>query len=325
VSFVIGDTPLTQVEGVFVKVECVNPCGSIKDRIVAYILKESLRQGLLVPGQHIIEATSGNTGIALAYFGAIHHHPVSIVMPEHMTNERKLLIKRFGAELILVSREGSFAEAVQVRDELAAKHGWFRPDQFSNPLNAECHYQTTGREILRQVDPYHSVIGSFVAGVGTGGTLIGVGRALREWFPNVKVIAVEPAEAAVMSGGAPGEHGIQGIGDGFIPHIASNGLGGLNPMIDDVIQVSTDEARGAAKYLQSKHGICVGMSSGANFAAAKKVGGLAGSVVTIFPDGFSKYSCQGLLKASKPSCPFRDRCPEPLPGGWGENFRLSSV
>lgn len=315
--FGIGETPLVQVDGIFAKLECVNPCGSVKDRIVEFILKESTRLGYLKPGERIIEATSGNTGIALAYYGALHGHPVTIVMPEHMTEERKKLILRFGAELILVSREGSFGEAVRVRDELALRNGWFMPDQFSNPLNPQCHYQTTGREILRQVSHFHSPISALVAGVGTGGTLIGIGRAIREWFPDAKIIAVEPSESAVMSGGPAGEHGIQGIGDGFIPPIASDGAGGLHPLIDDVIQVSTDEARGAARYLQNKHGLCVGMSSGANFAAARKVGSLTGSVVTVLADGYSKYSCQGLEKASRPACPFRNRCPEPLPAGMG--------
>jgi cysteine synthase A len=316
-QFGIGETPLTQIEGIFVKLECVNPCGSVKDRIVDYILRESSRTGVLKPGQRIIEATSGNTGIAMAYYGRQHRHPVSIVMPEHMTEERKKLILSFGAELILVSREGSFAEAARVRDELATKNGWFNPDQFSNPLNPDCHYKTTGREILRQISHFHAPIGAVVAGVGTGGTLIGVARAIKEWFPSARIIAVEPSESAIMSGGPAGEHGIQGIGDGFIPAIASDGHGGLHPLIDDVIAVSTDEARGAARYLTSKHGICVGMSSGANFAASKRVGTLYGSVVTVFADGYSKYSCQGLTKATSPACPFRNRCPEPLPGGMG--------
>jgi cysteine synthase A len=200
---------------------------------------------------------------------------------------------------------------------LAAKNGWFNPDQFSNPLNAKCHYKTTGREILRQISSFHAPIGAFVAGVGTGGTLIGVARAVKEWFPKARIVAVEPSESAIMSGGPAGEHGIQGIGDGFIPPIAGDGHGGLHSLIDEVVCVGTDEARGAAKYLQNKHGLCVGMSSGANFAAAKMLGTLSGSVVTLFADGYSKYACQGLIKASAPPCPFRNRCPEPLPAGMG--------
>lgn len=307
-----GDTPLVKVEGVLAKLECVNRTGSVKDRIVDYILRESERLGLLKPGQGIVEATSGNTGIALAYFGSLLGHPVTIVMPEHMTEERKKLIVRYGAQLLLVSKEGSFAEAVRVRDELVAKNGWFCPDQFSNPLNTECHYKTTGQEILRQVSHFDSPIQAVVAGVGTGGTLIGIGGAIKEAFPNARIFAVEPSESAVMSGGQPGEHGIQGIGDGFIPSIASDGNGGLHQLIDEVIRVSTDEARGAAKYLQSRHGICVGMSSGANFAACKKITAFGGSIVTVFADGYAKYSCQGLSKAIQPACPYKNRCPETL-------------
>lgn len=313
----IGRTPLTQVDGVYVKLECVNPCGSVKDRIADYIIRESVRLGLLKPGMRIVEATSGNTGIAMAYYGKKHGFPVTIVMPENMTEERKQLIRGLGAELILVSREGSFAEAVEVRDRLAQEPGMFCPDQFSNPLNVQCHYETTGAEIIRRMYQLHSPIRAFVAGVGTGGTLIGVGRALRERYPNVRIVAVEPTESAVMSGGPAGEHGIQGIGDGFIPPIASDGAGGLHPMIDEVVQISTKEARIAARYLQHKHGICVGMSSGANFAASLKVKSLFGPVVTILADGYSKYTCQGLRKASDPPCPFADRCPEPLPAGLG--------
>jgi len=320
VARVIAETPLVCVEGVFAKLECLHPCGSIKDRIAEFIIVASTRAGSLKPGQHIVEATSGNTGIALAYYGAKHGHPVTIVMPENMTEERKALIRRLGAELILVSRKGSFAEAVVVRDELAKKNGWFCPDQFSNPLNAQCHYETTGREILHQLSSLSAPPTAFVAAVGTGGTLIGVGRALKEWYPDVRIVAVEPSESAVMSGGEAGEHGIQGIGDGFIPAIASDGKGGLHPLITDVVSVSTDDARASAKYLQSSHGLCVGMSSGANFAAAHRLGRISGPVITVFADGYSKYSCQGLQKALNPSCPFANRCPEPLPNGLGLDY-----
>ena len=313
----IGKTPITLLDGIYAKLECVNPCGSVKDRIADYIIRESSRAGTLKPGMRIVEATSGNTGIALAYYGKKYGYPVTIVMPENMTEERKALIRGLGAELILVSKEGSFAEAVEVRDKLALEPGMFCPDQFSNPLNVQCHYETTGAEIIRRMYQLHSPIRAFVAGVGTGGTLIGVGKALRERYPKVRIIAVEPKESAVMSGGSPGEHGIQGIGDGFIPPIASDGQGGLHPMIDGVIQVSTDEARSAARYLQSKHGICVGMSSGANFVAAQQLKNLFGPVVTILADGYSKYTCQGLRKANDPPCPFANRCPEPLPAGLG--------
>ena len=162
VAVAVGDTPLVEVDGVFAKLECVNPCGSIKDRIGKYILEESLRRGLLQPGQRIVEATSGNTGIAFAWFARQLGHPITIVMPEDMTDERKEMIRSLGAELVLCSKVGSFAEAAAIRDRLASENGWFNPDQFSNPLNAECHETTTGEEIVRQLP--ERTIDAFVAG-----------------------------------------------------------------------------------------------------------------------------------------------------------------
>lgn len=171
----VGETPLIEVDGVYAKLECTNPCGSIKDRVALYILRESRERGLLRPGQHIVEATSGNTGIALAYFAGLTGHPITVVMPEDMTDERKAILRELGAELVLVSKDGSFAEAARVRDELAARNGWFNPDQFGNPLNVACHETTTGAEIVAQVRARGLPrVDAFVAGVGTGGTLVGV-------------------------------------------------------------------------------------------------------------------------------------------------------
>ncbi len=298
----VGFTPLLDIEGVLAKLECVNPCGSIKDRIVRFILEESRRRGLLVPGQRIIEATSGNTGIAMAYFGRELGHPVTIVMPEDMTEERKEMIRALGAELVLCSREGSFAEAAAIRDRLAAENGWFNPDQFSNPLNAECHFATTAQELLQQCGGRQ--IDAFVAGVGTGGTLVGIGRALHEVNPEVRVVAVEPEESAVMSGGAAGSHGISGIGDGFVPALAAGSRDGLDPIIDEVIRVSTAEAVEAARHLAQAHGYCVGISSGANFIAAKLLAERFKTVATVFPDGFTKYRSRGLERCEAGRCPF---------------------
>jgi cysteine synthase A len=230
----VGKTPLVEVDGIFAKMECTNPLGSIKDRIASYIIDESERRGLLKPGMEIVEASSGNTGIAFAFFAREKGYPITVVMPENMSEERKRIMNTLGAKLVLCSA-GNFAEAAQIRDDMVASDpNCFNPDQFSNPLNVECHYKTTGEEILYQMRPQAERIDAFVAGVGTGGTLIGVGQRLREMFPDVKVIAVEPAESPVMSGGEPGLHGIQGIGDGFIPAIATDGAGGLHPLIDDV-------------------------------------------------------------------------------------------
>ena len=300
-----GDTPLVDVEGVYAKLECTNPCGSVKDRIAEYILRRSEELGLLRRGMHIVEATSGNTGIAFAYYAALRGYGITIVMPENMTEERKQMVRSLGAELILCSAEGSFAEAARIRDALAADNGWFNPDQFSNPLNVECHFETTGREIVEQVARHTDrPIGAFVAGVGTGGTLVGVGRRLRSVFPNVHVAAVEPAESAVMSGGAAGRHIIFGIGDGFVPPIASDGHEGLEPIIDSVVRIPGEEARAEALRLAEVHGFCVGISAGANLLAAKQLADRHGVVVTVFPDGYAKYQSLGLHHCQAGGCRF---------------------
>lgn len=300
----VGATPTLEVEGILAKLECVNRTGSIKDRIAWAILSESKRKGLLRPGQPVVEATSGNTGIAMAYFGAKLGHPVTIVMPENMTEERKARIRGFGAELILCSVEGSFAEAAEIRDRLAKDRGWFNPDQFSNPLNPECHRATTGQELIGQAEK----IDAFVAGVGTGGTLIGVGQALRDRWSDVGVFAVEPAESAVMTGGAAGPHAIYGIGDGFIPAIASDGAGGLHPMITGVEVITSDEAIEAANWLRTEHGLCVGISSGANYLAAKRLQSRYGTVATVFSDGYMKYQGHGLCAAEPGRCKHEKKC-----------------
>lgn len=301
----IDETPLIQVGGVFVKLECVHPCGSVKDRIAKYILKEAQASGALAPGQPIVEATSGNTGIAFAYYGTRLGHPVTIVMPEHMTDERKQLIRDLGAHLVLCSAEGSFAEAAAIRDRMAAETGAYNPDQFGNPLNVECHRSTTGAEIVRSISR-PTGRAAFVAGVGTGGTLIGVGLALKQAWGEVYLVAVEPAEAAVMTGGANETHGIFGIGDGFIPALAGDGVGGLHPMIDSVEVVSTADAMSAATELREDHDLCVGVSSGANYLAAQKLCGRFDTVITVFADGYQKYCSVGLERTAK--CPFGDRC-----------------
>lgn len=304
----VGKTPLTRIDGVWAKLECPNPCGSIKDRIAAFILLEARRRGDLQPGQAIVEATSGNTGIALAYYAHLLGHPITIVMPEHMTEERKAIIRRLGATLVLCSKEGSFAEAAAIRDRIAAETGAYNPDQFSNQLNVACHRATTGPEIVRDMAADFPRPVAFVAGVGTGGTLIGVGTALREAWGEVWVVAVEPAEAAVMTGGPNGPHGIYGIGDGFVPALASDGQEGLHPLIEEVVVVSTADALAAAQALSDNHGLCVGVSSGANYVAAHRLAGRFPTVVTIFADGHHKYHSAGLDAPREVVCPFAPRC-----------------
>ncbi len=303
----VGNTPLLKVDEIYAKLECTNPLGSIKDRMAKYIIDQSEKLGLLKPGMTLIEATSGNTGIALSYFGRKKGYPVVLVMPKNMTDERKRILRKLGAKLILCS-EGNFLEATSIRDKLAQNNGYFSPNQFSNQLNVECHYETTAQEILDQIKQYSDSLGAFVTGVGTGGTLIGCGKRLKEAFPDIKILAVEPSESPVMSGGDPGLHGIGGIGDGFIPPLISNGLGGLNELIDDVICISTDEALRAAKYLAKEKAMCVGMSAGANFAAAKQAFEKYGVTVTIFPDGFLNYRSQGLERVGRDPCPNRKKC-----------------
>lgn len=305
----VGNTPIVEVDGILAKLECCNPCGSIKDRIAEFILRKSKASGVLQPGQPIIEATSGNTGIAMAYYGREAGHPVTIVMPENMTEERKALIRGFGADLILCSVEGSFAEAAEIRDRLAIERGWFNPDQFSNPYNVECHRTTTGAELIGQLEGRQ--VDAFVAGVGTGGTLIGIGEALREHYPNVHLAAVEPAESAVMTGGEAGPHAIYGIGDGFIPAIAGDGSGGTHPLIDEAIVVSSKEAIDAALELKEKYDLCVGISSGANFVAARRLHARFKTVATVFADGFEKYTAHGLTRCEG-GCAHADRCSFPI-------------
>ncbi|HLG19724.1 MAG TPA: cysteine synthase family protein [Bdellovibrionota bacterium] len=298
-----GRTPLLEVGGIYTKLECSNPTGSVKDRIAFFILEESERQGWLRPGMKIVEATSGNTGIALAYFGVQKGYRVVIVMPENMTEERKQLIRDLGAELILC-RAGDFAEAALIRDKMCKEPETFNPDQFSNPLNVVCHYKTTGQEILAQMSAHSDSIDAFVAGVGTGGTLIGVAQALKERFPKIHIAAVEPSESAVMSGKKADRHGIPGIGDGFIPDIVRGARKGLHDWIDEVVCIDSGSAKSAAIVLQQRYNFCVGISSGANFMAAKRLAGRFKTVVTVFPDGYSKYKTEGLRHCGEGRCPY---------------------
>jgi cysteine synthase A len=290
----VGNTPLVRVDEVYAKLECVNPTGSIKDRMVKFILDESEKSGLLKKGMVIVEATSGNTGIALAYFGRQKGYSVKIIMPDNMTEERKELIRGFGAELILSPAKQGFLQALWMRDNMVREGNCFTTDQFSNYLNSECHYQTTGQEVIRQLEAESVSPRAFVAGVGTGGTLMGIAKALREVNPNIFIAAVEPSESAVMSGGEPGPHEIGGIGDGFVPALVKDEEGNLSPVIEEVMQVDSDEAIAGSKILAKNFGFCVGVSSGANFVASKRLRKRFENVVTVFPDSFTRYESLGL-------------------------------
>ncbi|MFH0799745.1 MAG: cysteine synthase family protein [Pseudomonadota bacterium] len=300
----VGNTPLIEVDGIYAKLECVNPCGSIKDRIDKYIIEKSEENGDLKPDMTLVEATSGNTGVALSFYGREKGYDVTIIMPENMTRERKELITRLGAKLILCSAKGGSAEACAIRDEFLKKPGYFSTNQFANVLNAECHYKTTGQEIIGQIKGYSETIDVFVAAVGTGGTLIGVARALKEAYPAVKIIAVEPAESAVLSGGKPGPHSIQGIGVGFIPDLVKGEDGKLNKIIDEIKTVTSEQAKESAFQIEKISGCCVGVSSGANFFIAKEMAKGHKAVVTVFPDGYEKYKSEGLKHCKKGRCKY---------------------
>ena len=286
VSDFVGNTPFVQLsDKIYAKLESVNPGGSIKDRPVKWIIDDAERNNLLKPNDTIIEATSGNTGIALAMIGAERDYNIKIVMPCDMSEERKMLLKMFGADLIEVP-EGDFEHAISLKDELAKKNGYFSLNQFNNPLNIECHYKTTFKELLNHSLTIGKYISAFVSGTGTGGTIMGVQRGFSEFDNRVKMVAVEPAESPVMSGGEKGPHGIQGIGDG------SQFLVDLKK-IDDIMVISTNDAKLRCKQLALKNGLLVGISAGANILAAERwveKNNPSGIVFTILCDRGERYS-----------------------------------
>ncbi|RLD82837.1 MAG: cysteine synthase [Bacteroidetes bacterium] len=303
-SSLIGNTPLLEIEFLFrgekrklyAKAENLNMTGSIKDRMAFHILEQGYKRGILKPGNLIIEATSGNTGIAFAAIGRALGHPVTIFMPSWMSEERINLIRSLGAEIVLVSREGGgFLGSIRRAEELAqATEGAFLPRQFSNEDNVEAHFQTTGPEIWWQLR-FRSIFPDvFIAGVGTGGTIMGTGRFLKEKHPSIKIRPLEPANSPTLSTGHKiGKHRIQGISDDFIPDILN--LKGL----DEIVSVDDGDAIIMAQKLAEELGIGVGISSGANFIGALMAQEKLGKdsvVVTIFPDDNKKYLSTDLLR-----------------------------
>lgn len=286
-----GNTPMVRINrlarkgsaSIFAKIEFFNTCGSIKDRICQSMIEEAERQNSIKPGNTIVEPTSGNTGIGLAFVCAVKGYKLVLTMPETMSVERKNMLKAFGAELILTEGSRDMIGAVERAQDLADNRGYFQPQQFKNPANPAAHRKTTAREIIRQAGSPDA----FVAGVGTGGTITGVGEVLKkEVGEHVKIIAVEPLKSPVLSGGRPGLHGIQGIGAGFIPSVLNKDI------IDEIIQVSDEEAFETSKRLIREEGILCGISSGANFFAAMKVAGKLGEgkkVIVVFPDTGERY------------------------------------
>jgi len=286
----IGNTPLLKLEGedVYAKAEFLNPGGSIKDRVALAMLEGAERDGKLNKDSIIVEPSSGNTGIGLALVGRLKGYKVRVVMPEGMSDERKKLISMLGAELVLTPDEEGIAGAVARAEEICAQDPLvFMPKQFENPDNPRVHYEGTAREIWRQMG---GDISAFVAGVGSGGTLQGVGTYMKERKPDVRVIAVEPKNVSALLGHEPGLHQIQGIGDGFVPGVLDVSL------VDDVVEVTDEDAIETTRQLGRDFGLLVGISSGANVWAARKVViSLGGNVATVLPDRAERYFSTTLL------------------------------
>jgi cysteine synthase A len=292
----IGNTPLLQYDHEFAtilcKIESKNPGGSVKDRVALFMIEEAEKQGLLTPGTQIIEATSGNTGIGLCAIAAAKGYPITIVMPDTMSVERRLLMAAYGANVVLSPGCEGMAGAIALSEKLAAEaEKAFIPGQFTNPANAKAHYETTGPEIWRDTE---GKIDIFVAGIGTGGTITGAGKFLKEKNPHIRIIGVEPATSAVLSGGEKGSHGIQGIGAGFIPEVLDRSI------LDEVIPVTDDAAMDMARKYAASQGLLIGISSGAALWAAleiaKRPENSGKTIVTLLPDSGERYLSTGLYK-----------------------------
>ncbi|MED4831391.1 cysteine synthase A [Geobacillus stearothermophilus] len=291
VTELIGDTPAVKLNrivdedsaDVYVKLEFMNPGSSVKDRIALAMIEAAEKEGKLKPGDTNVEPTSGNTGIGLAMVAAAKGYKAVLVMPDTMSLERRNLLRAYGAELVLTPGAQGMRGAIEKAEELAREHGYFMPQQFKNEANPEIHRLTTGKEIVEQMGDQ---LDAFVAGIGTGGTITGAGKVLREAYPNIKIYAVEPADSPVLSGGKPGPHKIQGIGAGFIPDILDTSI------YDEVITVTTDEAFAAARRAAREEGILGGISSGAAIHAALKVAkelGKGKKVLAIIPSNGERY------------------------------------
>lgn len=301
ITELIGDTPivkLSKIVGensaeVYAKLESFNPLSSVKDRICLSMIEAAEKQGKIKPYATIIEPTSGNTGIGLAYICAQRGYELILTMPESMSVERRGILKALGAEVILTEAAKGMKGAIEKAQQLADKNGYYQPQQFKNPANPEIHRRTTAKEILEQV-PY---LNAFVAGVGTGGTITGVGEQLKKKNKDIQIIAVEPEGSPVLSGGNAGPHKIQGIGAGFIPKVLNTEI------IDRIIKVSDEDAKRTARELAKQEGIFCGISSGASLFAALQVakelgkqGKLEQKVVVILPDGGERYLSTELYK-----------------------------
>jgi cysteine synthase len=298
VAELVGQTPIVKLNRlvdensaeVYLKLEYFNPGSSVKDRIALAMIESAEEKGLIKPGvDTIVEPTSGNTGIGLAMIAAAKGYKAIFVMPETMSLERRNLLRAYGAELVLTPGPEGMKGAIAKAEALVAENGYYMPQQFNNEANPEVHRRTTGKEIIEQMDQ----IDGFVSGIGTGGTITGAGQVIREKFPNVKIYAVEPTDSAILSGGKPGPHKIQGIGAGFVPNV-------LNTEIyDEVIQVENEEAFAASRRAAKEEGILGGISSGAAIHAALKVAkelGKGKKVLAIIPDNGERYLSTALYQ-----------------------------
>ena len=291
----IGNTPLLSLKSttgfnIFAKAEFLNPGGSIKDRVAKNMIEMAEKKGLLKPGMTIIEPTSGNTGIGIALAGIRKGYPVIIVMPENMSEERKKIIRALGAELVLTPKELSIDGSVKKAEEiLNSSDQYFMPQQFKNQDNPDIHYLTTAQELYEQLD---GKVDIFISGLGSGGTLQGIGKFLKEKNPNLKVVAVEPKNVSALLGHEPGLHSIQGIGDGFIPDILDTSL------IDEIVEVTDEDAIHTTRELAKVQGLLCGTSSGANVWAAKYMAKKYGEdkvIATVLADRMERYFSTGLL------------------------------
>ncbi|EPN9402893.1 cysteine synthase A [Enterococcus hirae] len=299
ITELIGQTPIVKLNHlvpedsaeVYVKLEFFNPGGSVKDRIALSMIEKAERDGLLKPGDTIIEPTSGNTGIGLAMVGVAKGYKVIIVMPETMSIERRLLMKGYGAELLLTPGKDGISGSIKEAKRLAAENDYFLPLQFENPANPSIHEKTTGHEIQEAFGV--NGLDAFVAGIGTGGTISGAGKELKRVYPAIEIIGVEPAESAILEGKEAGPHKIQGIGTGFVPDILDTSV------YDRVVSVTGDQALATAREVGKKEGILVGISSGAAIAAAlaeAKVLGKGKKVLAVVPDNGERYLSTALYQ-----------------------------
>ena len=290
----IGNTPIIRLneKNIYAKLDSLNPSGSIKDVMAFYMINEAEKKGLLKKGSKIIEVTTGNTGISFAMLSAIKGYNFIAVMPENMSIERRQMMEAFNAKIILTPAEENMQGAINKYNELIKEYpnAWL-PKQFENEDNIIAHKEITGKEILNKMG---KDVDYFVAGVGTGGTLIGVAKALKEVNPKVKIVAVEPEESAVLSGGRPELHEIQGIGEGFIPKLVQDNI----KLIDKVIKINSKDAIAMAKKLAKKEGVLVGISSGANALASLKIAEKEPDkkIVTVFPDRGERYLSMGIYR-----------------------------